>query len=303
MANRNSLARNQSLPVEQRMSFSSFVALDDVQLKIEDVLGKDGVQNFVTSIVTAVSQNRDLQQCTYNSILQAALLGQALKLSPSPQLGQFYLVPFNNKGGKQAQFILGYKGYMQLAVRSGAYRKIHATEVKEGELVGWDPFKQQAEFRPILDPEERAQKETIGYYGYFELLNGYRQEIYWTQKQMEAHAEQYSRSYSNDRRKGTNYTFWSKDFEKMGIKTILRQLLGKGAILSPDLQVAYESDMAVIHEDGTKEFADNPQNGNEYEAEFEEVTDEPKNKIAEPEPEPPPAADPAVQETFESFVL
>lgn len=301
MANKNSLARNQSLSVEQRMSFSSFVALDDVKLKIEDVLGKDGVQNFVTSIVTAVSQNRDLQQCTYNSILQAALLGQALKLSPSPQLGQFYLVPFNSKGGKQAQFILGYKGYMQLAVRSGAYRKIHATEVKEGELISWDPFRQEAEFKPILDPEERARKETVGYYGYFELLNGYRQEIYWTQKEMEAHAEQYSKGYSSDRRKGTTYTFWSKDFEKMGIKTILRQLLGKGAILSPDLQIAYEADMAVIHEDGTKEFVDNPQA--EFEAEFEEVPEEPEQKTKEPEPEPPPVSDTAVQEIFDGFEL
>lgn len=259
------MARN-SL-VEKKESISSFVRRADVNAMIVEVIGGKNKDRFVTSIVSAVSTNPALQECDRGSIISAALLGQALNLSPSPQLGQYYLVPFtdtkNNR--KVAQFQLGYKGYLQLAIRSGQYRSLDVLSVKEGELISYDPFKQQAEFQVIDDPTEREQAKTVGYYAYFELLNGFRKELYWTREQMEAHATKYSQGYASDKRTGRSYTFWSKNFDGMAQKTMLRQLISKWGVMSIDMQTALETDMQVVHEDGTASFDDG------IEAEFQEV--------------------------------
>lgn len=251
MANRNSLSKRQD-----NGSFSSFMGLQAVKNKVYDIVaGKDG-DRFITSIVTAVGTNPQLSDCDYGSILSAALLGESLRLSPSPQLGQFYMVPFNSKGGKKAQFQLGYKGYIQLAIRSGQYRDLDVICVKEGELIGYDPFKRQAEFDAIEDPSEREEAKTVGYFAYFELLNGFRKELYWTRKQMEVHAKKYSPGYKNDLSRGTSYTFWSKNFDGMAQKTMLRQLISKWGIMSIDMQEAYTGDMGIINEDGTTEYVE-----------------------------------------------
>lgn len=252
MANKNAIAT-------QKQSFSTFMALPAVKQKIYDVVaGKDG-DRFITSIVTAVGTNPALAACDYTSILSGALLGEALKLSPSPQLGQFYLVPFNDnkRGRKVAQFQLGYKGYIQLAIRSGQYRDIDVVCVKEGELVSFDPFLQKGEFAAILDPIEREKAETIGYYTYFELLNGFRKELYWSREKMEAHAKKYSQGYASDLKNNRKYTFWSKDFDGMAQKTMLRQLISKWGLMSIEMQHALTSDMGAIKDDGTVDYVDN----------------------------------------------
>ena len=189
-----------------------------------------------------------------SSILSAALLGESLKLSPSPQLGQYYMVPFKNnkKGCKEAQFQLGYKGYIQLAVRSGQYKKLNVLAVKEGELIGFDPLNEEIEVQLMEDEEAREEAETIGYYAMFEYTNGFRKAMYWSRKKMEAHALKYSKGYAA--KKG--YTFWEKDFDGMAYKTMLRQLISKWGIMSIDMQNAVESDMAV-YDDGTKDYVEN----------------------------------------------
>lgn len=200
------------------------------------------------------TQTRHWQECTNQSILSGALLGESLKLSPSPQLGQYYLVPFNDKNkGKVAQFQLGYKGYIQLAIRSGQYKKLNVLAIKEGELIRFDPLNEEIEVRLIEDEEEREQANTIGYYAMFEYTNGFRKAIYWSKRKMEAHALKYSKGYQA--KKG--YTFWEKDFDGMAYKTMLRQLISKWGIMSIDMASAIDSDMAVINEDGTKDYVDN----------------------------------------------
>ena len=251
MAVQNSLQRSRG---NQRLGISAYLTADAVKNQINQVVGgKDG-QRFISAIVSAVNTNPALQECTNQSILSGALLGESLKLSPSPQLGQYYLVPFNDKNkGKVAQFQLGYKGYIQHAIRSGQYKKLNVLAIKEGELIRFDPLNEEIEVRLIEDEEEREQANTIGYYAMFEYTNGFRKAIYWSKRKMEAHALKYSKGYQA--KKG--YTFWEKDFDGMAYKTMLRQLISKWGIMSIDMASAIDSDMAVINEDGTKDYVDN----------------------------------------------
>lgn len=251
MAVQNSLmqARN-----NQRLGITAYLTNDAVKNQINNVIGgKDGTK-FIASVVSAVNNNPALQECTNQSILSAALLGESLKLSPSPQLGQYYMVPFNDKNkGKVAQFQLGYKGYIQLAIRSGQYKKLNVLAIKEGELIHFDPLNEEIEVKLIEDEEAREQAPTVGYYAMFEYVNGFRKAMYWSKKKMEAHALKYSMGY----RAKKGFTFWEKDFDSMAYKTMLRQLISKWGIMSIDMVSAMDADMAVINEDGTKEYVDN----------------------------------------------
>lgn len=249
--------KNSLVKANQKQTFSAFLATDAMKRKVNEMVGGEKGQQFVTSIISAVSTNPQLAECDNASIVSAALLGQALNLSPSPQLGQFYLVPFNDnkRGCKVAQFQIGYKGYIQLAIRSGQYKKLNVLAIKEGELIKYDPLDEDIEVKLIENEEEREKAETIGYYAMFEYLNGFRKTIYWSKQRMEAHALKYSMGY----RAKKGYTFWEKDFDGMAYKTMLRQLISKWGIMSIDLtmQKALESDMAVINDNGTYDYVDN----------------------------------------------
>lgn len=255
--------KNSLVKANQKQTFSAFLAQDAMKKKINEMVGGEKGQQFVTSIISAVSTNPQLAECDNASIVSAALLGQALNLSPSPQLGQFYLVPFNDnkRGCKVAQFQIGYKGYIQLAIRSGQYKKLNVLAIKEGELIKYDPLDEDIEVKLIENEEEREKAETIGYYAMFEYLNGFRKTIYWSKQRMEAHALKYSMGY----RAKKGYTFWEKDFDGMAYKTMLRQLISKWGIMSIDLtmQKALESDMAVINDNGTYDYVDNNEMVNE----------------------------------------
>lgn len=240
----------------QQGGLATYLTKDAVKQQINNIVGENA-QRFTSAIISAVTVNQELQKCSNQSILSGALLGESLKLSPSPQLGHYYLVPFNDKQrGKIAQFQLGYKGYIQLAVRSGYYRKLNVVAIKEGELVKFDLLNEEIKVNLIENEEEREKAPTTGYYAFFEYVNGFRKAIYWSRAKMEAHALKYSAGY----RAKKGYTFWEKDFDGMAYKTMLRQLLSKWGILSIDLQNAFESDMAVINEDGSKNYVDNAEN-------------------------------------------
>ena len=143
-------------------------------------------RRFTAAITSAVAVNPALQECDAGTILAGALLGESLNLSPSPQLGQYYLVPFKQKakydrGGNMirpetttATFVLGYKGYIQLALRSGQYKDLDVMVIKQGEYMGKDPETGKAKFQFIEDDDERETLPTIGYMAYFEYLNGFR---------------------------------------------------------------------------------------------------------------------------------
>lgn len=251
------------------MGFTSYITSNIVTKKVNDILGDEqSGKRFISSIVSSVNANPVLKECTNGSILSAALLGESLNLSPSPQLGFYYLVPFNDKEqGKVAQFQLGYKGYIQLAIRSGQYKKLNVIAIKDGELVKYDPLEEELEVNLIDDELEREKAKTIGYYAMFEYTNGFKKAMYWSREKMEAHAQKYSKGYQA--KKG--YTFWEKDFDGMAYKTMLRQLISKWGVMSTEMQNAYESDMAVIDENGNKKYVDNP-NDIIPEADIEEQT-------------------------------
>lgn len=237
----NSLAKQ----VEKK-TFSSFISSDLVKKKINEVVGgKDG-QRFITAITSAVSANPTLAECEHWSIFSSAMIGESLKLSPSPQLGQYFLVPYNdNKTGKKvAQFQIGYKGYIQLAIRSGNYKKINILAIKEGELKKWNPLTEEIDIELIEDDEKREAAPTIGYYAMFEYLNGFQKVLYWSRKKMEIHAHKYSAAYRKDKEKHWSNSFWTKDFDSQALKTMIRQLISKWGILSIDtvMQKALESD-------------------------------------------------------------
>lgn len=280
MAVQNSLVKGKG---QQKLGITAYLTGDAVKNQINSVVGgKDG-QRFISAIVSAVNTNPALQECTNQSILSGALLGESLKLSPSPQLGHYYLVPFNDKNvGKVAQFQLGYKGYIQLAIRSGQYRKLNVIAIKKGELEYFDPLNEDIRVHLMVDDwDAREEAETIGYYAFFELVNGYRKAMYWSKKQMEAHALKYSPGYKA--KKG--YTFWEKNFDAMAYKTMLRQLISKWGVMSIDLQTAIEGDMAIISENGTPHYVENDEDdvidAGEVTAPAEKVHDQ---QQAAPEP-------------------
>ena len=258
--NKQQLMRHQQDVKNQlnAMPFASFISRDEIKRRIAKTLGSDRGQRFITAIVSAVNNNPQLAECNNDSIYSGALLGESLNLSPSPQLGHYYLVPFKDKNkGKVAQFQLGYKGYLQLAIRSGYYKKINVLDIKEGELIKYDPLNEEIEVNLIEDEEAREKAKTIGYYAMFEYTNGFKKTLYWSKSKMQEHAKKYSQGYRADLSKGTAYTFWSKDFDGMAFKTMLRQLISKWGIMSIEMQNAVEKDMGVINEDGSVDYVDN----------------------------------------------
>lgn len=241
--------------VQKQTGITAYLTSEKAKKNIIDVVGEKNAQNFISSVVSAVQTNPQLAECTNSSILSAALLGQSLNLPQSPQIGLFYFVPYKNKdkGVTEAQFQLSYKGMINLAIRSGQYKKINAVEVKEGELISYNPFEDTYEFKAESDFKKRQELKTVGYYGFFELLNGYRKELYWSKEDMEAHAKRYSASY----RQGWKSSIWITDFDKMALKTIIRQLISKYGIMSVEMQKAYSSDQSVIDESGNPTYVDN----------------------------------------------
>ena len=130
--------------------------------------------------------------------------------------------------------------------------------IKEGELIRFDPLNEEIEVRKLIDDEElRNRLKTIGYYAMFEYANGFKKAMYWSKKKMVEHAKKYSPGFKKDIEKGTAWTFWSKDFDGMAYKTMLRQLISKWGIMSIELMTAVDADMAVINEDGTTSYVEN----------------------------------------------
>ena len=260
----------QNTSIAQKPKFSAAISTESYQRLIRSTLGDpERAKRFVASISSAVATNPALQECDAGSVLSAALLGESLNLSPSPQLGMYYLVPYDDRkaGVKKAQFQLGYIGLKQLAQNTGLYRLINVVSVKKGELVKYDPFTGRHEFAPIIDPVERAAAETVGFYGCYELVNGYREDTYWTKEEMLRHADRYSKAFKlsdhiaiekggvkqSDMWKYSSP--WYTNFEAMCHKTIIRQLL-KTAPKSAEMRHALETDDKVISRDLAPELED-----------------------------------------------
>lgn len=228
---------------------------------------KAKASRFVTSLITLCSMNPDLQECDRATLVSAALNAETLGLPLNNQMGFGYVLPYKDKKNNRtvAQFQVGWRGIIQLMIRSGQMKKIHVIEVRAGELIKFNPILNDFEFRYLESEEERAKAPVIGYYCFFETTNGYVQELYWTKEKMELHAKTYSPGYAADLKKNTQFTFWAKDFDGMAKKTMLKQI-SKFAPMSVDLVKAIESDQAVINEDGTYNYIDGNDNEDIIEA-------------------------------------
>lgn len=196
-----------------------------VMKRFEEVMGKRANQ-FTSSILNLYNSEKMLQKAEPMSVISAAMVAATLDLPVDKNLGYAWIVPY---GGK-AQFQLGYKGYIQLALRTGQYRNINVIEVYEGELKKWDRLTEELE----LDFENRKSDKVIGYTGYFELINGFRKTVYWSKEEIEKHKKKFSKSDFG----------WKNDYDAMAKKTVIRNMLNKWGILSIDMQKAYVEDVS-----------------------------------------------------------
>ena len=257
--------------------------------RFDELLGKRTPQ-FLSSLVTMINDNKDLQEAFWQSpmsVIKSALQAATYDLPIDPALGFAYIVPFNNsykdengnwQKKKQATFVIGYKGMTQLCLRTGAYSRIpDAVDVREGELVSYDRLTGDAEFRWIEDEDERDALPIVGYAGYFRLKNGAEKTIYMSRKQIEKH-EQKNRK-SKDKSKG-----WRENFDEMARKTVIRRLCGKYALMSIEYQDAADRDsMNLATALAAQDF---PEEAVELSGGEDLIADEGTGEVMLPEPGP-----------------
>jgi recombination protein RecT len=217
-----------------------------VQEKLKAVVGKN-IGTFTTSIVQITSQNEMLSKAEPNSILGAAMTAATLNLPLNNSLGFSYIVPFNEKQKDgsykvKAQFMVGSKGYVQLAQRSGQFKTLHSSDVRKGEILSIDRLTGEIDFNWIEDDAEREKTPVVGYVAYFKLINGYEATYYMTIEELTAHAKKFSQTF----KKG--FGVWKDMFSAMAEKTVIKLLLSKKAPLSIELSTAVEKDQASFND-------------------------------------------------------
>ena len=233
------------------------LSTEEVQGRFREILGQKAPQ-FMASITNAVSGNAALQVCDANSVMAAALVAATFDLPIDSNLGFSAIVPYKDK----AQFQMMYKGFIQLAIRSGYYEKMNYSEVYEDELLSYNPITGEVQFVSDFSRcTQRAKGESekiIGYYAWFRLKTGFSQELYMSRSEVDNHARKYSKSYQYDINKNKQGSRWSTDFDAMAKKTVIKQLLSKWGILSVDMQRAIQDDQKVYEPDGAGTYEDNP---------------------------------------------
>lgn len=238
------IQKNQSQELSKTKTLASLLQSDMVKKRLEDVLGKRS-NSFATSIIQIANSSDLLKKADPQSILNSALVATTLDLPLNNALGLAYIVPFNNKQKDgtykvEAQLQIGYRAYIQLAQRSGQFKTINVTDVKEGEVESNNRLTGEIKFKWNETPERESLK-TIGYVSYFELLNGYSHTLYMSVEEVEAHAKKYSQTY-----KKFGSGLWKDDFKSMARKTLLKMLLSKFAPLSVEMQQAVVVDQSVV---------------------------------------------------------
>jgi len=239
-------------------SIKSLVLENEVRARFEDML-KDRAPQFMASIINVVANSTSLQNCEAPSIMSAAFIAASFNLPIDSNLGFAAIVPY----GTKAQFQIMWRGLVQLAVRSGQYKKMNTAEVYSDELKSYNPITGEIEFYPkhidMTCRKEGKIDQIAGYYAYFELINGFSHELYMSTEQVLNHALTYSKAYQADIKYKTKKSLWSTNFPVMGKKTVLKLLIGRWGILSIDMQRALEADQKVSYPSGD-EYADNPKN-------------------------------------------
>lgn len=236
---------------------TTFLSSNAVKNKVNAIVGTKEGDKLISNLISNIQQNPTLAECSQGSIVNGALAGHALKLDFALQ--QAYLVPFNDKksGTKVATFMISWRGYMQLALRSGDYQKINVSEIKSGELKKFDRLSEEYEIEWIEDEFERDKKESTHYIAYFELNNGFKKVLLWNKAKMELHAKKYSMMYQNDLKYNNSNSYWSTNFDDQAKKTLIRQLISKWGPMSTEMVQAYKQDMAVLDDNGEPTYVDN----------------------------------------------
>lgn len=221
---------------------------DTVKKRFEDVLGKKAA-GFITSVISAYKSNEKLSEAEPMSVLSAAMVAASLDLPINPNLGFAHIVPYKSNGTAIAQFQMGWKGFVQLAIRSGQFHKINPFVVYEGQLVKWDKFKDEMEFK-----DGRTSDKVWGYVLYFKLNSGFEKFYVMTFEEMEKHAKRYSQAYKS------GFGPWKTDFDAMGLKTVTKLGLSKFGVLSIEMNKAIEVDEAEVIDIDTQtpKFVDAP---------------------------------------------
>lgn len=187
MAQQQQAPNPPSQQIERRASVKSLIESDQYKGRLKDLLGRRAPQ-FAMSLIQ-VSQTFSLSDCEPNSVIAAAMIAASLDLPINPNLGFAWIIPYNTKDGKRGQFQMGYKGFIQLAQRTAAYKHINSAIVYQGELIRYDRIKGVVE---INEKKRKKDAEPSGYAAYFSMNNGYEHALYWTVAQVKAHAERYS---------------------------------------------------------------------------------------------------------------
>ncbi len=236
-----SKALAQAPELKKGLTLQSLIRTSEIRSRFKDMLGNRAGQ-YLSSIISATSSNNGLSACDPMAILAAGSIAASLDLPINPSLGFAHIVPYK----KVAQFQIGWKGFVQLGMRSGQYLTMNATTVREGELKKRDRFTGRYEF----DEAGKTSDKVIGYVFYFKLLNGYEKYVYWTKEECEAHGKRYSQSYQK------GFGRWVEDFDGMSLKTVVKNGLSKWGILSTEMQKAMVYDQATVKADGTAEYID-----------------------------------------------
>ena len=249
----------------------SILNAESVKEQFKNALGKNS-GTFVASVIDLYNSDSKLQLCEPKAVVMEALKAAVLHLPINKALGYAYIIPFNNSYTEKDQFgkdildehgskkwyqkmvptfQLGYKGYIQLAMRTGQYRTLNADVVYEGELRKVSKLTGEIAF----DGEKKSDK-VIGYFCYFELLNGFSKTLYVTVEQMAKHAKRYSKGLKKETTveqlmalaampvsDDSKTVGWLGNFHAMGVKTVVRNLLSKYGYLSVEMQTAISDDL------------------------------------------------------------
>lgn len=211
-----------------------------ISQRIEDVMGKRAPQ-FCSALIQ-VSKQDHLKKCEPFTVIGAAMTAAAMDLSIDPNLGFAHIVPYKT----QASFQMGYKGFIQLGLRTGQYAQMNDFKVNKEAFISFNPVTGDLK----LDDEKLDEdaEDIVGYGFYFRLVNGFEKTVYWPKEKVEAHAKRYSQAY----RKG--YGPWKDNFDGMAAKTVIKLALSKYGILSTEMQMAITRDQSVITNDGDNEM-------------------------------------------------
>ncbi|QUB95851.1 recombinase RecT [Leptotrichia sp. oral taxon 218] len=236
--------------------------------KFKELLGNKAA-GFLTSLINTTNGNKQLQEAEPQSILKAGAIAATLDLPIDPNLGFSYIVPYNNKGRNEAQFQLGYKGFIQLAIRTGQYKKINVTELYEGQFESYDPITDELKYN--LDG--KISDEVTHYIAYFQTTNGFEKYNVMSKEEVREHAKKFSKTFLS------RFSSWQTNFDSMAKKTVLKLLLSKFGILSIEMQTAQKVDQAVIREVESNgnvevEYVDSPDGDNNDIKEVETIDSE-----------------------------